>query len=185
MGLFGGILKAVGKVAKAGLGVVTHGVSDKVLSVLKRTGQAKQAATAAEPTMQQQAVATKIGTHMRGATVTPQQAFRKAVTTYSPDRAISGGKMSTKRMPTRKSAALAALDQLDALAPHVVHTESVRMPQKRQKITARGPVAPKPKRKLTPAMAAMAEHSRQLAAEWRAGGGTAVLGPFFTWKKGR
>lgn len=38
MGLFGFIKKAIGTVAKAGLSVVTHGVSDKVISSLKSKG---------------------------------------------------------------------------------------------------------------------------------------------------
>jgi len=44
MGLFGFVKKAVGKVAKAGLSVVTRGLSDKAFKVLKDVGQAKQAA---------------------------------------------------------------------------------------------------------------------------------------------
>jgi len=41
MGLFGGIFKAVGKVAQAGLSVATHGASDKILKVLKGRGADK------------------------------------------------------------------------------------------------------------------------------------------------
>jgi len=60
MGLFGGILKVVGKVAKAGLSVATRGVSDKVLAVLKSKGAAKQVAASPDLTAQQMALVEKL-----------------------------------------------------------------------------------------------------------------------------
>lgn len=41
MGLFGFLKKAVGKVAKAGLSIVTHGASDKVLKAIKASAGSK------------------------------------------------------------------------------------------------------------------------------------------------
>lgn len=52
MGFFSFVGKALGKVAKAGLSVVTHGVSDKVLSAAKSLGTAKQMATSAAGNLQ-------------------------------------------------------------------------------------------------------------------------------------
>lgn len=59
MGLFGSIFKVVGKVAKAGLSVATKGISDKVFSVLKGRGQAKQVQNTPDTTAQQQAIIEK------------------------------------------------------------------------------------------------------------------------------
>lgn len=42
MSLFGGIFRAVGKIAKAGLSSITHGASDQVIKVFKGRGQVKQ-----------------------------------------------------------------------------------------------------------------------------------------------
>lgn len=59
MGLFGSIFKVVGKVAKAGLSVATKGISDKVFSVLKGRGGAKQVQNTPDTTAQQQAIIEK------------------------------------------------------------------------------------------------------------------------------
>jgi len=59
MGLFGGILKGIGKVAKLGLSVATKGISDKVFSVLKGRGAQKQVASTPDVTAQQLAVIEK------------------------------------------------------------------------------------------------------------------------------
>lgn len=66
MGLLGGIIKGVGKiagkVAKGVLSKATHGLSDVVLSRLKRTGQAKAVANPGKlTTAQQAALVNKIG----------------------------------------------------------------------------------------------------------------------------
>lgn len=42
MGLFGGLFKVIGKVARAGLSSATHGASEQVLKVLKGRGGPKQ-----------------------------------------------------------------------------------------------------------------------------------------------
>jgi len=60
MGLFSFVGKAIGKIAKTGLSIVTHGVSDKVLAVLKSRGDAKAAAAREQQTLQQLALAEKI-----------------------------------------------------------------------------------------------------------------------------
>jgi hypothetical protein len=59
--LFGGIFKAVGKVARAGLSVVTHGASEKILATVKKLGAAKQIANTPDLTAQQQALVNKLG----------------------------------------------------------------------------------------------------------------------------
>lgn len=59
MGLFGGLFKVVGKVAKAGLSVATKGISDKVFAVLKSRGSARQVQHTPDVTQQQQAVIEK------------------------------------------------------------------------------------------------------------------------------
>lgn len=59
MGLFGGLFKVVGKVAKAGLSIATKGVSDKVFQVLKGRGAQKQVANTPDVTEQQRAVIEK------------------------------------------------------------------------------------------------------------------------------
>lgn len=60
MSFFGSIGKFLGGVAKAGLSVVTHGVSDQILGALKSRGEAKKAADAPMLNAQQQALANKI-----------------------------------------------------------------------------------------------------------------------------
>lgn len=63
MGLFGTLLKGIGKVAKAGLSVATRGVSDKVIAVAKSLGK-KPTATALKPkqyTEQETAAVLKVG----------------------------------------------------------------------------------------------------------------------------
>jgi len=77
VGFFKFVGKALGKVAKLGLSVATKGLSDKVFSALKQTGQAKQAAKAAAAnlvTQQQQAQAAKIAT-----AAAPKATISKAV----------------------------------------------------------------------------------------------------------
>jgi autonomous glycyl radical cofactor GrcA len=62
MSFFGTIGKVLGGVAKAGLSVVTHGVSDKVLGLLKQRGEDRRIATKTEQlTAQQEAAVQKIG----------------------------------------------------------------------------------------------------------------------------
>lgn len=60
MGLFSGILKVVGGVAKAGLSSLTHGLSDKALKLLKGRGVPK-AAPQAQQTLQAETLLKKIG----------------------------------------------------------------------------------------------------------------------------
>lgn len=96
MGLFGFVKKAVGKVAKTGLSVVTKGLSDKVLSALKSTGQAKQAAKQAAAqvaTQQRLAMLTKVSPSMAKA---PAQKVTLAL------RPLTGKKAPAKK---RKKAA--------------------------------------------------------------------------------
>jgi hypothetical protein len=60
MSFFGSIGKFLGGVAKAGLGIVTHGVSDQILGALKSRGDAKKAADAPVLNAQQEALANKM-----------------------------------------------------------------------------------------------------------------------------
>jgi hypothetical protein len=110
MGLFGFIKKGIGKVAKAGLSVVTKGLSDKAFKVLKDVGQAKQA--------QKQAAANQVTlqTYARQAKLTPRVAMTqtpRAVKlalrpmgekapakrkTYRAPKSAGGGEWSSKGM---------------------------------------------------------------------------------------
>lgn len=103
MGLLGTLLKGIGKVAKAGLSVATHGVSDKVLGVLKSTQAAKP--TVAKPFLTTQ----KAAAIMKLKQMTPQV---KTTTVYASARSGAGqaGKYSSagttkpkKRAPRKAS----------------------------------------------------------------------------------
>lgn len=77
MGLFGFVKKAIGKVAKAGLSVVTKGASDKIFSALKGKGAAKPAAKQAYggiTTNQTQAAVAKVTTPKKNTTAVIKQA---------------------------------------------------------------------------------------------------------------
>jgi len=93
MSLFGGLFKAVGKVAKAGLSVATHGVSDKVLSVLKRRGSDKQVIHSPDLTTQQEALVNKLKP-LHPKTVRTEQVLASVRGTVA--------QVGKKRMPGRK-----------------------------------------------------------------------------------
>lgn len=94
MGLIGSLLKGVGKIAKAGASVLTHGVSDKVLTIAKGLGK-KSTAIALKPadaTAQYEASVNKAaqGTGVRKAAATASaRAGLGQVGTYA-----KGGKLS-------------------------------------------------------------------------------------------
>jgi len=96
MGLFGSILKGIGKVAKAGLSVATHGVSDKVISAAKSFG-VKLTAKRQKPklnTEQETALINKMG----------QALPRVRITEVQDDMRSGGGLIGTyKRKPAYKS----------------------------------------------------------------------------------
>lgn len=99
MGLFGSIFKVVKGVARAGLNVATHGVSEKVLGVLKKVGAAKQVAASPDLTSQQMALVNKL----QG--VSPNVRRTEVVLGDIRKRVLQGGGGSadygTKRMPGR------------------------------------------------------------------------------------
>lgn len=93
MSLFGGIFKAVTKVARAGLSVATHGASEKILSVVKKLGAAKQIANTPDLTAQQQALVNKLGP--------PLSPTTKRTEVYLGDLRTRVNEGGTKRMPGR------------------------------------------------------------------------------------
>lgn len=99
MGLFGFVKKAVGKVAKAGLSVVTRGLSDKAFKVLKDVGQAKQAAKQAatnQVTMQ---------AYARMAKLTPKVQITKTPSAVKLALRPMGAKAAPKPRKRRKASA--------------------------------------------------------------------------------
>lgn len=103
MGLFSFIGKALGSVAKAGLGVVTGGISDKVFSALKASGAAKAAAKAAEAeqlTNQRLALAVKINPGVSGESTIIKSLRMK-------DGAINFGASKPRKKAKRKKAKMA------------------------------------------------------------------------------
>lgn len=113
MGLFG----FLGKVAKAGLGIVTHGASDKIINGARaiiggKPKRANMVPYAGTTTMQEQALINKIGTLTPRARVTERNegwSFkskpsykakrRKRAMIAPPQRAISPAKPRSPRKP--------------------------------------------------------------------------------------
>jgi len=168
MGLFGGIFKAVKKVAGGALRVaaskLTGGVSDVVLSKLKSAGKARAQPAAVAPTEQKAALVNKVLQGVGGPRVSVATVNRVH------DRAIgytgSGTERPTpKRMPGRRK--IGRRQMLPAPAK----------PAARAAPAARG---------LSPAMRAQVAKTQQLAAQWRAAGGKEGTGQdFFSWKRGK
>jgi hypothetical protein len=165
--LFGKLFKAGGKLlgglARTGLSVATHGASDKVLSLLKKSGGGKAAGTPQREqlTTQQQALLNKVAE--------PLAPKVKQTTLYQAAQAGNAqyGSYGPKRSAyTRRSAARSAQEPRQA-------TKSPR------KASGTG-------RTISPAMRARANQMRALAAQWRGLGGKEGTGlSFFAWKKGR
>jgi hypothetical protein len=121
MGLFGSIFKVVKGVARAGLGVVTHGVSEKVLGALKNLGGAKQVAGTPDLTAQQQALVNK----MQG--VSPNVKRTEFVLGDIRKRVLQGGggaaDYGTKRMPGRAKRRPAVLKRAVVKMPRAPGTK--------------------------------------------------------------
>jgi len=104
VGLFKFVGKALGTVAKMGLSVATKGLSDKVFSALKSSGQAKQAAkmiAAQQVTNQRLAQAVKIEPR-----VAPEATIARAVKTKGAIlKGFPGGSDAPKRRRRKKKAA--------------------------------------------------------------------------------
>jgi len=118
--IFSAIGKAIGKVAKTGLSVATHGVSDKVLSALKSTGKAKKIVSQAAQAASNQAQAT--ATKAAGKAVANAGAVLKTVVT----------KKTTKKAAKKKTVKKAATPKAKkAKAPKVTkNVKAKRTPPK-------------------------------------------------------
>lgn len=118
------ILGIIGKVAKAGLGVVTHGVSDKVLSVLKGAGAAKKVVKQVANN-QTQATVTKISgrapTKEQAAATAAKGAKKKATVKRKAKRKVKAYQLpditvSAKR-PKKKAAKVKSTSTKKRVAP--------------------------------------------------------------------
>lgn len=119
MSIFSAIGKALGGIAKAGLSVVTHGVSDKVLSVLKGTGRPTVVPPSKQTSISMETAVAKIGQAAPkmsrteqvmqevGATKKKKKAKKKAVKkTLKKAAASSGaGRLDLKKISTMWNAA--------------------------------------------------------------------------------
>jgi len=166
VGLFGGIFKAIGKVAKAGASALTHGASDQVLKVLKGRGQAKQVLAkgpTAPATQQDVALVTKrlpVRNLMREASV----ATENAVLNQAGKKAGIGGFMKGIQWKTKRKRSFAG-----PAAPRAVNRST--SPSQRAASAKRSSGSSlKPRRSLPPALRARANAMSALAARWRAEG---------------
>lgn len=94
MSFFGSIGKFLGGVAKTGLSVVTHGISDQILGALKGRGDAKKAADAPMLNAQQEALANKMA---------PLAPKVKRTEQYVRDATVHLAKESKPRKPSKYS----------------------------------------------------------------------------------
>lgn len=185
MSLFGKIAKGLIGVAKVGLGVVTHGVSDKVLGALKALNLQKKQNYA--ETGAAQALALKHA---------PQT---KSTATYARDTLIratrGGGSTGDSRSRTTVDASPGQSGAVGRDTRATRRTTRRRKPQRRAAGPAR-PVArkaatnraaPARTKRVAPAsFAKFAQRSKELAAQWRAAGGKEGTGQtFFEWKRGK
>jgi len=107
MGLFGFVKKAIGKVAKSGLSVVTKGASDKIFSALKGKGNAKAAAKQAYggiTTNQTQAQIAKVAKPAKSTTAVIKQATGVKRKAKKRKKAAADPYRSAQREPTRAKA---------------------------------------------------------------------------------
>lgn len=151
------VLKVGGGLAKATASKLTGGLSDTVLKAVKGTGLSKSQSQA-------DAMLAKIG---------PPSLRISRTERPSTVEGWGFGKRQpakTARTPKRKPA------------------------QSRPARPRKAKAAPKPRKVAGPRKARpqafkagnpQAQRVKRLAAEWRAGGGTAQLGPFFSWMQGR
>ncbi len=105
MGLFGFVKKAIGKVAKAGLSVVTKGASDKIFSALKGKGTAKAAAKQAYggiTTNQTQAAVAKVASPKKNTTAVIKQATGVKRKAAPKKRKAAAKKVTVKKVKVKK-----------------------------------------------------------------------------------
>jgi len=180
--------KLVGRVGKLGLGVVTHGVSDKVLNALKAMNAQKKRnallTRASEAIALRHAPETKSTTrYARAALITATRA---------------AGSMGNSRDRTDIDAGNALPGSGSSGTRTVRRARKSRMVQPRSTGRRRRATAPvlkrKPARKARggakraapAAFAQFAAKAKALAAEWRAAGGKEGTGQtFFEWKRGK
>jgi len=178
--------KLVGKVGKIGLGVVTHGVSDKVLNALKAMNAQKKRnamlTRAAEAIAIRHAPETKSTTrYARAALITATRAAgsmgnSRDRTDIDGGNALPGSSGSGARRRARKT----RLVQPRGTGRRRTPVLKAARP-KRSKKAGGGA-----KRKAPAAFAQFAAKAKALAAEWRAAGGKEGTGQtFFEWKRGK
>lgn len=186
MSIFKKLGKLVGKVGKIGLGVVTHGVSDKVLGALKGiAAQKKQNATltrAAEAMALRHAPMTKNTTqYARSALVYATRAAgsmgdTRNRTPIDAGNALPGGRSAGTRKRTRKAGGVRRV------SPGRIRSASVKVARTRKPRAVRSGA----KRTAPASFAKFAQRAKELAAEWRAAGGKEGTGQsFFEWKRGK
>jgi len=183
MSIFKKLGRLVGRVAKVGLGVVTHGVSDKVLNGLKAYGaQKKQNATltrAAEALALRHAPETKSTTkYARDALVYATRAAgsmgnTKDRTSIDSGNALPGGRGTRTVRRARKAGTVRRAATKRRVA--------VAAPRRRARKATGGS-----KRAAPASFAKFAQRAKELAAQWRAAGGKEGTGQtFFEWKRGK
>lgn len=186
MSIFSKIGKLVGKVGKVGLGVVTHGVSDKVLNALKAYGAQKKRnallTRAAEAVALRHAPETKSTTrYARAALITATRAAgsmgnSRDRTDIDAGNALPGSGGAGTRRRARRTRMVQPRGSRRRSAPVL----KAARPKRTKK--ARGGA----KRSAPAAFAQFAAKAKALAAEWRAAGGKEGTGQtFFEWKRGK
>lgn len=186
MSIFSKLGKLVGKVGKLGLGVVTHGVSDKVLNALKAMNAQKKRnallTRAAEAVAIRHAPETKSTTrYARAALITATRAAgtmgnTRDRTDIDAGNALPGSRSTRTVRRARK--------------PGLVQPRSARRRRKAPAPVLKRKPARKAragaKRAAPAAFAQFAAKAKALAAEWRAAGGKEGTGQtFFEWKRGK
>jgi hypothetical protein len=114
VGLFGGLFKAIGKVAGGALKAVaskaTGGLSDTVLKALKQRGEAKRIAKANAYSLQQLAAVEKLRP-LQPSVVRPARVLRDALSGQPGEwNEADEAPRPRKRMPGRRKAAVAAME---------------------------------------------------------------------------
>jgi len=186
MSIFKKLGKLVGKVGKIGLGVVTHGVSDKVLNALKAMNAQKKRnallTRAAEAVALRHAPETKSTTrYARAALITATRAAgtmgnTRDRTDIDAGNALPGSSGTRTRRRTRKSGMVQPRGARRRSAPVLKAARPKRARKARSGAKRTAPAA----------FAQFAAKAKALAAEWRAAGGKEGTGQtFFEWKRGK
>lgn len=183
MGLFGFVGKALGKIAKVGVGLVkkgasaaTGGISDVVLDETKKflnPGPGRVLKAAALDGQANLAPRIKVTERAEGWNFSPT-----AYGGYKRGRAMGKPRAATMGAPYAPVRAAPKPKKKAASKPKAAPVLQAQR--------ARTSTKPKATRTLPPALRAAAEKSKALAAQWRALGGQQGTGQtFFAWKVGR